>query len=197
MPTERRRLAVALGRHDARAAAPAGVDPELFAAACLADTYEVLADLVGVVAAVAAPPAAEELLWPGSLRFPAAAGPAEVIRQAEGRFDEVLLVPADVPDLPGLVLAKVFRALLRSPACVAVERGGPGCVAVGVRLPAPEWVADIRLDDTRWLRGRRVARAPEWHRLRGPDACRRLDPGLEGWEQTRALLVSARVLPEG
>ena len=35
----------------------------------------------------------------------------------------------------------------------------------------------------------RVALAPDWHRLRTPADLRRLDPGLEGWEETRALLA--------
>ncbi len=42
-----RRLAVVLARY-AAAGAPPGIDPRSFAAAALADTYEVVADLVGV-----------------------------------------------------------------------------------------------------------------------------------------------------
>ncbi len=34
----------------------------------------------------------------------------------------------------------------------------------------------------------RVAVAPDWHRLRTPADLARLDPGLEGWEETRVLL---------
>ena len=33
-----------------------------------------------------------------------------------------------------------------------------------------------------------VQSTPDWHRLRGPAAVQRLDPALEGWEETRALL---------
>jgi hypothetical protein len=36
---------------------------------------------------------------------------------------------------------------------------------------------------------RLVAITPDWHRLRRPEAVHRLDPGLEGWEQTRYLLT--------
>jgi hypothetical protein len=34
-----------------------------------------------------------------------------------------------------------------------------------------------------------VAPGSAWHRLRGPDDLARLDPRLEGWEATRALLT--------
>jgi hypothetical protein len=33
-----------------------------------------------------------------------------------------------------------------------------------------------------------IATAPGWHRLRTPADLTRLDPGLEGWDNTRALL---------
>jgi len=33
-----------------------------------------------------------------------------------------------------------------------------------------------------------VSSAPEWRRLRGPAELASLDPALEGWENTRALL---------
>jgi hypothetical protein len=33
-----------------------------------------------------------------------------------------------------------------------------------------------------------MPQGPGWHRLRTPDDLRLLDPGLEGWENTRALL---------
>jgi hypothetical protein len=34
---------------------------------------------------------------------------------------------------------------------------------------------------------------PGWHRVRGPADATRLDPGLEGWPATRALLARARL----
>ena len=33
-----------------------------------------------------------------------------------------------------------------------------------------------------------VAVTPAWHRLRGPADLARLDPALDGWDTTRALL---------
>ncbi len=68
-------------------------------------------------------------------------------------------------------------------------------MAMAARLPFPEW-ASAGFDDPDVvvrLRGqapgsRMVATGPGWHRLRGPGDIARLDPGLEGWENTRALL---------
>ena len=66
----RRRVAVVLARYDASAAAPADIDRDAFAAACLLDTYEVLADLIGVRSGIAGPAAVAEMLWPGALHLP-------------------------------------------------------------------------------------------------------------------------------
>jgi len=200
MSTERRRLAVVLARHDARPGTPPGVDPEAFAAACLADSYEVVAGLTGVAASIAGPPAVRELLWsadrwwPEDLPLPALAAEAAAVA------DELVLVPADVPDLPALVLAKVFKALLHADVVIAPQRGGDGCAALGLALPVAGWlpVESLDLDHnpydalaTAAPRRRSCALAPDWHRLREPAAVHGLDPGLEGWEETRALLAGS------
>lgn len=183
-----------LARHHARDASPPGVAAAAFERACLIDTYEVAADLVGVAVALCGPEELDDVLWPDSRRYDPAAVPGLV--QAVDA-DELVLVPADAPDLPGLVLAKVFQALARSDVVVAPERDGPGCVALGLRLPSPAWVPldelDLNLDPRSRLRSTAprsglVALAPAWHRLRGSAAVHRLDPALEGWEETRALL---------
>jgi hypothetical protein len=193
-----RRLAVVVAGLTAGAGAPPGVDRSAFAAACLADTYEVLADLVGVTSGIAGDgPGVADLLWPGARQLAGTTSVRELVAAVEQEFDEVVLVPADVPDLPGLVLAKVFKALQRADVCVAPERGSDGgCAVLGLRLPWPTWLSgDLDLDhDPRERlqsvapeRGR-VSSAPDWHRMRRPTAVQRLDPGLEGWETTRALL---------
>lgn len=183
-------------RHAARGAAPPGVDAAAFARACLADTYEVAAALIGVDAAIAGPADVAALLYPGDVRYPQGTMPA-LLATCSASADEVVLVPADVPDLPGLVLAKLFRVLHRTDVAVAPERGGPGCVALGIRLPAASWLPldalDLDVDPRSMLaaaapRPDAVAVTPDWHRLRGPAAVHRLDPALEGWEETRALL---------
>ena len=180
-----RRLALVAGPPQRAAAAPPGVDPAAFAAAGLADTYEVLADLVG-----GAGPASS-----GRPRSPTCSGPvisggrtdrsARSPSRLTADFDELVLVPADVPDLPGLVLAKLFKVLHRVDLAVAPERGGPGCVALGIALPVAAWLPGrwtSTVDPSPSCRPLapqrdRCVLAPDWHRLRRPAAIHRLDPG--------------------
>ena len=112
--------------------------------------------------------------------------------------DELVVVPADLPDLPGLVLAKLFKVLHRTDIAIAPEQGGDGCAAIGVSLPLADWIPHdaFDLDHNPFERlsaaapgKNRCTLAPAWHRLRAPNDIRRLDPGLEGWEETRALLA--------
>lgn len=196
--TEPRRLAVVVARHSARSGAPPGIDADAFARACLVDSYEVLADLVEMTCGIASTDRRDqELLWPGSVQLDGSLPLRQLAGQLQGGWDEVVFVPGDVPDLPGLVVAKIFKALQRADVCVAPERGqGQGCAALGVRLPWAAWIrSDLDLDRdpilelrSRAPRRTAVAVAPDWHRLRAPAAVQRLDPGLEGWEATRALL---------
>ena len=183
-----RRVALVLARFSAAGATPPGIDPDTFATACLADAYEVLADLVDVGSGIAGPPEVEELLWPGAARFPVDIGIRDLADRLTGEYDELVIIPADAPDLPGLVLAKLFKVLHRVDLAVAL----------GLALPLAPWIPDegLDLDRLRYpaLAGlapsrSRVALAPDWHRLRTAADLRRLDPGLEGWEETRALLA--------
>ena len=194
---EPRRLAVVVARYHAGPGAPPGIEPTAFARACLADTYEVLADLQEVTAGIAGPSELAELLWPGDQLF-SEVSIRDLARRASVDFDELVVVPADVPDLPGLVLAKMFKVLHRTDLVVAPERGGGGCAALGVRLPAVAWLPELDLDadPAALVAGAgagRHARSPDWHRLRKPGSVDRLDPGLEGWDETRALLSGRRL----
>ena len=198
----RRRAAIVLSRYDASQAAPNGVDPEAFAAACLSDSYEVVADLIGVRSGIAGPASVAELLWPGALHVAADISVPTLAHQLSGEADELVVVPADMPDLPGLVLAKLFKVLHRSDIAIAPEHGGPGCAAIGVSLPLADWIPDdaFDLDQNPFSRLTAVAPrksrctlTPTWHRLRTPADVGRLDPGLEGWEETRALLARPAV----
>jgi hypothetical protein len=193
----RRRTAVVLARYDASGAAPEGIDPANFAAACLLDSYEVVADLIGVTSGIAGPAAVAEMLWPGALHLPADITVPVMARQLSDVADELVVIPADLPDLPGLVLAKLFKVLHRTDIAIAPEQDGEGCAAIGVSLPLADWIPDDAsdLDHNPYERlsaiaprRRRCTLAPAWHRLRTPADLRRLDPGLEGWEETRALL---------
>ena len=199
--TETRRLALVVASY--AAVPPPGVPAGDFAAAALADTYEVLAGLEGVNSGIAGEHAHADLLWPGS-GLVRETGLRAVADAVVADADALVLVPADVPDLPQLVVAKVFKALVRAEVVLSAERGGDGLAALGLQLPWPAWLpADLSLDQdpyadlARQVPDRRLlARSADWHRLRTPGATDRLDPGLEGWEETRALL-SGRPLAGG
>jgi hypothetical protein len=193
----KRRLAAVLARHDAVQGAPPGIDPAAFAAACLADTYEVVSGLTDVEAGIVGPATINDLLWPGDRWWPADITVRDLAVDLSGEIDELVVVPADTPDLPALVLAKVFKALQRAEIVIAPEHAGDGCVAIGLVLPIAGWIPASTLDlDSMSVtqlqdaapRRSRWALAPEWHRIRTPTSVHQLDPGLEGWEQTRALL---------
>ena len=198
----RRRVAVVLARYDASHATPEGVDPKTFAAACLLDSYEVVADLIDVRSGIAGPASVAELLWPGALHLPPDIAVSAMAHQLSGEADELVVVPADVPDLPGLVLAKLFKVLHRSDIGIAAEHGRSGCVAIGISLPLADWIPDdaFNLDRNPFPRLSAIAPrrsrctlTPTWRRLRTPADVDQLDPNLEGWEETRALL-SGRAL---
>ena len=196
----KRRLAVVLARHDAAGGAPPGIDPIAFAAACLADTYEVVSGLAEVESGIAGPATISDLLWPGDRMWPADITVRDLAASVVGDIDELVVVPADTPDLPALVLAKVFKALQRADIVIAPEHAAGGYVAIGLALPIADWIPASTLDldsmsatqlQAAAPRRNRWALAPEWHRARTPTSVHQLDPGLEGWEQTRALLSGA------
>jgi hypothetical protein len=73
-----------------------------------------------------------------------------------------------------------------------------GLLGLAATIPAAGWLPRAGLDHLTPQLLRRlapavtdVAPAPGWHRLRSPADLARLDPRLEGWDATRALL-SAR-----
>ncbi|WP_046470334.1 DUF2064 domain-containing protein [Allosalinactinospora lopnorensis] len=192
------------------AAPPPGVDRGSFASALTEDSYEVLAGLElcesTVVAWDALPEradslaaAAAEVVWPGTPVF--RAGGSTSVRGALEKLtghgaEQAVLVSADAPDLPPLLIGKLFRALGNAEVAVCPAESG-GLVALAARLPFPEWPGEPDLDDPDVLGAltsarperRALSTVPGWHRLRGPADISRLDPGLEGWENTRALLA--------
>jgi len=180
--------------------------------AMLEDTYEVVAGLARVGAALALcpprQPEAENLIWPGTpvIRLDAATAAAGsgalalAVLDALGDLgaDEGTVVAADAPDLPPLLLGKLHRALGSAEVAVCPAAGG-GLVALASRLPRPAWLAGAHagLDTPDALerlaaaapRRRVLGTGPGWHRIRHIDDVDRLDPGLEGWDATRALLA--------
>lgn len=196
----RRAAALLLAGDPATGACPPGVDPQLFARALAEDVIDLLAELANVEVILACTPQrladAEQVRWPGmpvlQLR---GNGRVRAALQALGErgYDVGAVVAPDVPDLPGLVLAKPLSALSTSQAAVTPAAGG-GIAVLAARLPVPPWLPEADFDaDPEQLqlaapRRRDLRIGPAWHRLRLPADIARLDPGLEGWEATRALL---------
>lgn len=187
------------------AVAPRGVAEADFGRAMLTDVAEVLHDLSGVDSLIVCSREQESIVRPlvwadvpvvGALRPGVRA--ALQVAEAHG-YSEAVVVTADAPDLPQMIIAKMFQALGSSAAAVAPAHGG-GAVALGAALPAPGWLGQPDLDtasvvgDVRAAAPRRsdVRLTPGWHRLRTPEDLQRLDHGLEGWESTRALLAGVR-----
>lgn len=190
-----RTVAVLVRQRMARSA-PAGIDPGRWLEAIAEDTYEMVAGLELVTPVLATSvPGLDEIVWPGTEIVGIAED--EPVKDVLGRLkgDQAAVVSADAPDLPPLLVGKLFRELGRARVTVCPAEGG-GAVALACHLPAPDW-ADPDPDDpdpVATLRaqapGRRmVATIAGWHRLRAPGDAERLDPGLEGWESTRALLT--------
>lgn len=160
------------------AAPPPGIDTSVYHAALLADTLDLLDDLDGVTAYDAralgdAPDAVLDALHATG----ATAG---------------ALVTADAPDLPGLLVGKLIGACEDRPAGVLPSDDGR-LVGLACRLPRPAWLDGVTLEHgIDWLHERAPARAvtigPGWHRLTAPTDVARLDPRLDGFWATRALL---------
>ncbi|WP_433297776.1 hypothetical protein ACQP2F_41850 [Actinoplanes sp. CA-030573] len=180
---------------------PPGVDLGAWRAALAEDVVDLLARLAQAEAAIAATAEdrklAEEIAWPGMRIYevPTASYLPVFAAAAEDGFEQAAVIAADVPDIPGMILGKLLRPLESK--AVAVAGGGPGNGLMGVAtsLPAPEWLDDHELDTASAQVLRRtaprpgdVSSTPEWRRLRGPAELASLDPALEGWENTRALL---------
>jgi hypothetical protein len=181
------------------AASPPGTDREDFRLALLEDTYEVVAglELVTPVLALTVPdPAAEAITWPGTPVLHTTGLGALLAALHDLGAEQAAVVAHDAPDLPPLLIGKLFRALGSGEVAVCPAQGG-GLVALGARLPAPPWLTGIDLDTPdapsrlRAAAGHpgAVRSSPGWHRLRTAGDLFRLDVGLEGWDNTRALLA--------
>ncbi len=180
---------------------PPGIDAAAWRAALAEDVVDLLARLAQAEPAIAATPAdralAEEIAWPGMRIYEVpTATVLPVLRAATADgFDQAAVIAADAADVPGMILGKLLRPLEKK--AVAVAPGGPdgGLLGVASHLPAPDWLADHDLDTATPMSVRRTApepsaveSTPDWRRLRGPADLATLDPALEGWDTTRALL---------
>lgn len=178
---------------------PPGVDPGSWRSALAEDTVDLLAMLAEVTPAVAAVDAdqglAEAIVWPGMpvYALPRLTTGTIVAAAAADGYEQVAIIAPDAPDLPGMLIGKLLRPLSSRPVAVAPAVTG-GLLGLAVTLPVPPWLPDVDLAVEPGLvrtaapRLGLVAITPGWHRLGGPEGLSRLDPGLEGWETTRALL---------
>ncbi|MCM4076988.1 hypothetical protein [Paractinoplanes hotanensis] len=180
---------------------PPGVDLSAWRAALAEDVVDLLARLSQAEGAIAATAddlkLAEEIAWPGMRIYevPTATYLPVLAAATRDGFDQAAVIAGDAPDVPGMILGKLLRPLENK--AVAVAPGGPGNGLFGLAtsLPAPDWLVDHELDDATAQVLRRnapqpgdVSSTPEWRRLRGAAELASLDPALEGWENTRALL---------
>lgn len=180
---------------------PPGVDGRAWRAALAEDVVDLLARLTQAEPAIATTPAdrwlAQEIAWPGMRIYdvPTATVLPVFALAAKDGFDQAAVIAADAADVPGMILGKLFRPLERKPVAVAPGAPDGGLLGVAGRLPAPDWLADHDLDSATPMLLRKgaprpgdVESTPEWRRIRGPADLATLDPALEGWESTRALL---------
>jgi hypothetical protein len=192
----RRVLAVLATRNDAL--------PPGLADAMLTDVVDMVTDTEHVDAAIAVP-AGRQLAtgsWPGVAAVGVPADPTlAAVLQEVARSDStaVAVVVADAPDLPPLLLGKLFSAMAgpRGAAVAVCPAEDGGLVAIAAMVPLVPWLTQLslRVDDRDALDALRAAAplaelsvGPGWHRIREPADLTRLDPGLEGWEATRAQL---------
>lgn len=178
--------------------APPGASAERWRKALAEDVVDLVASLAAADGAIAIGPddvsLAADIAWPGMPVYGAERPRAALDAAAADGYDEAAVLAGDAPDLPGLLIGKLLQPLGTRQAAVAPSRNG-GLIGVASRLPVADWFPDLDLDgavvaDVRAAAPRRalVAETPGWHRLRGPADLARLDPALDGWDTTRALL---------
>lgn len=178
---------------------PPGVDPRRWRHALAEDVVDLLATLAEVEPAVAVVAGDRELagsvVWPTMRVYELPVLTANAIFTAVGAdgYDQAAIVAPDAPDLPAMLIGKLLRPLSSRPLAVAPGATG-GLLGLAARLPVPEWLPEVDLTgDAAAVRAAApgagdVAIVPGWHRMSGPEGLSRLDPELEGWEATRALL---------
>jgi hypothetical protein len=179
---------------------PPGVDRQIWRTALAEDVVDVLATLAEVDPAIAATAPdldlAKAVAWPTMpvYELPTRSASAALGAAAADGYDQAVVLASDAADVPAMLIGKLLQPLTTRLAGVAPATGG-GLLGVAGRLPSPDWLPNVDLDNTQpgdlraaAPRPAVVAVTPGWHRLRGPDDLARLDPGLEGWAATRALL---------
>jgi glycosyltransferase A (GT-A) superfamily protein (DUF2064 family) len=175
--------------------------PESLAAAMLEDVVDLIAEMQQVEAALVATaqgePSARVAAWPAMPILRADGGVVAALTALEQYgATAAAVVASDVPDLPPLLVGKLFSALTTTPVAVCPSSDG-SLVALAATLAPPEWLGDIDIDapdalaqlrTTAPARGLHVGSG--WHRVRSESDARELDQGLEGWEATRTWLTA-------
>jgi hypothetical protein len=180
---------------------PPGVDSDAWRSALAEDVVDLLATLAEVEPAIAATAAdrhlADAVAWPGMPVYDLAVPTvnAALAAAAADGYDQAVVLAADAADVPALTIGKLLRPLTSRPVAVAPAGPGGGLLGVAARLPAPHWLVEHDLDSGSAVLLRQgapapgdVASTPEWRRLRGPADLATLNPAVEGWDLTRALL---------
>ena len=180
---------------------PPGIDPATWRSALAEDVVDLLATLAEVEPAIAAGAAdrslADAIAWPGMPVYDLAVPTvnAALAAAAADGYDQAVVLAADAADVPALTIGKLLRPLTTRPVAVAPAGPDGGLLGVATRLPAPGWLPEHDLDNGSAALLRQdapapgdVAATPEWRRLRGPADLATLNPAVEGWDVTRALL---------
>jgi hypothetical protein len=178
--------------------------PDQLADAMLSDVIDLVTATPHVAPAVLAAAARREAAtaasWPGTrlVEVPDDAGIGALLAAAaDPGVVAVAVVMGDAPDLPGLLLGKLFRAVSGRPQVAVCPAEPDSVVAVAASLPLPRWLVEstVGFDQPDALAAlqaaappRLVAVVPGWHRIRSLADTGRLDPGLEGWDATRLAL---------
>ena len=109
--------------------APPGIDLDKWRHALAEDVVDLLATLNEVDPAIAATPAdrslAEAVAWPSMQVYevPSTTVNATFAAAAADGYEQAAVIAADAPDLPGLILGKLFRPLTTKTLAVAPNEG--------------------------------------------------------------------------
>ena len=177
------------------------VSPERWEAALLADAVDAAESLAAAAIAVLCPPrhadavataaAIDTTVW--TSEQPTVLEAAERATGAGAR--QVVVLVSDAPHLPGLLVGKVFRALGRADLAICADPRGLAS-AIGLQLPAAEWLTDMDPDQTDVADRAKVAAprpalvrlTPGWRRLRTEADLAALEAAVDGADFTRALV---------
>ncbi|MGA8116847.1 MAG: hypothetical protein WCA46_24695, partial [Actinocatenispora sp.] len=134
---------------------PPGVDPARWRRALAEDVVDLLSTLADVDVAIAATaadaPLAEAIRWPGTTIHCLPGNeprPVAALRAAASAgYDQALVLAADLPDLPALLVGKLFRPLTsRTVVAAPVLPDRPGMIGLASQLPVPAWLAEADPD---------------------------------------------------